>query len=150
MKINWGTAIVIAFALFMSFIMYFVIKVQTNTKYDNEMVVDEYYKQELVFENQLNRERNGKELITNIQVITSDEGIKIEFPKEFDPKNITGTVSLYRPSNKRLDFEIPISLSDSYILIPKSSLVDGRWDIIINWNADKKDFYFKDALTYKS
>jgi hypothetical protein len=35
MKINWGTGIVIAMALFMSFILYFVIKAQSNSKYDN-------------------------------------------------------------------------------------------------------------------
>jgi hypothetical protein len=36
MKINWGTGIAIAIALFMAFILYFVIKVQSNSKYDNE------------------------------------------------------------------------------------------------------------------
>ena len=41
-KINWGTAIILAFGLFMTFILYFVFKVQSNSKYDNELVVDEY------------------------------------------------------------------------------------------------------------
>jgi hypothetical protein len=40
-SLNWGTSIVVAFVLFMSFIMYFVIKVQSNSKYDNELVVEE-------------------------------------------------------------------------------------------------------------
>ena len=39
MKINWGTGIVIAFALFMSFILFFVFKVQSDSKYDNELDV---------------------------------------------------------------------------------------------------------------
>ena len=43
MKINWGTGIVIAFGLFMIFILSFVYKVQSNQKYDNELVTDEYY-----------------------------------------------------------------------------------------------------------
>ena len=38
MKINWGTGIVIAFGLFMIFILSFVYKVQSNQKYDNELV----------------------------------------------------------------------------------------------------------------
>jgi len=46
MKINWGTGIVIAFGLFMIFILSFVYKVQSNQKYDNELVTDEYYKKE--------------------------------------------------------------------------------------------------------
>jgi len=48
-KINWGTAIVIAFALFMSFILFFVFKVQSDSKYDNELVTEEYYKKRLWF-----------------------------------------------------------------------------------------------------
>ena len=47
MKINWGTAIVIAFAVFMIFILSFVFKVQSNHKYDNELVVEDYYKKEV-------------------------------------------------------------------------------------------------------
>ena len=38
MKINWGTGIVIAFGLFIIFILSFVYKVQSNQKYDNELV----------------------------------------------------------------------------------------------------------------
>ena len=41
MNINWGKGIVIAFVLFMSFILYFVIKVQSDDKYDNELVTQE-------------------------------------------------------------------------------------------------------------
>ena len=39
-KIGWGTSIVIAFAMFMTFILYFVIKVQSDSKYDNDLVVE--------------------------------------------------------------------------------------------------------------
>ena len=41
MKLNWGKAIVIAFALFITFIMYFVLKVQSDSKYDNELVTED-------------------------------------------------------------------------------------------------------------
>ena len=36
MKINWGTGIVIVIAAFISFIMYFVITMNTNNKYSYE------------------------------------------------------------------------------------------------------------------
>ncbi|MFM2010754.1 MAG: hypothetical protein RLZZ479_1145, partial [Bacteroidota bacterium] len=48
-KFNWGTGIVIAFALFMTFILYFVVEVQSNSKYDNDLVVEEYYKHDAHF-----------------------------------------------------------------------------------------------------
>ena len=46
MKLNWGTSIVIAFGLFMIFILQFVFKVQSSNQYDHEMVTEDYYKKE--------------------------------------------------------------------------------------------------------
>ena len=38
---------------------------------------------------------------------------------------------------KKLDFEIPISLSSPHLLIPKSNLASGLWDISIDWEYDR-------------
>jgi hypothetical protein len=46
MKLNWGTGIVLGFLSFMSFILFFVLKLQTNSAYDHELVAKDYYKQE--------------------------------------------------------------------------------------------------------
>ncbi len=146
MKINWGTGIVIAFTLFMSFILYFVIKVQSNSKYDNELVVEEYYKHDAKFGDEMVRIQNAQNLVEKPQIINEAGEIKIIFPPKFEPKNIKGKVSLYRPSNKKLDFEIPISLSNSTLLIPKKSLVGGRWDINLNWEYNNKEYQSKNTI----
>ena len=148
MKINWGTGIVIAFGLFMTFILFFVFKVQSDSKYDNELVVEEYYKQELKFENQMEKEQNASNMTEKIIINTSIEGINITFPTDLDLTLIKGKVSLYRPSNKKLDFEVPISLTGSHLLIPKSTLVDGRWDISIDWTYDGKEFLNKQTIYF--
>jgi nitrogen fixation protein FixH len=133
MKFNWGTGIVIAFALFMTFILYFVFKVQSDSKYDNELVVEEYYKHDARFGEEMTRIQNAQDLAQKPTISATAEGIVIFFPEVFIPKNIKGKVSLYRPSNKKLDFEIAISMSGSSLLIPKKNLVDGRWDINMEW-----------------
>jgi len=148
MKINWGTGIVIAFGLFMTFILYFVFKVQSDSKYDNELVVEEYYKQELKFENKMEKEQNASNMIEKVSINTTAEGINISFPSDLDVKLIKGKVSLYRPSNLKLDFEVPISLSGPHLLIPESSLVDGRWDISIDWTYDGKEFLTKKTIYF--
>ena len=148
MKINWGTGIVIAFGLFMTFILFFVFKVQSDSKYDNELVVEEYYKQELKFENQMEKEQNASNMSEKIIINTSSEGINIIFPSDLDLTKVTGKVSLYRPSNQKLDFEVPISLSGPHLLIPKSNLVGGRWDISLDWSYDGKDFLNKKTIYF--
>ncbi|WP_296682816.1 FixH family protein [Flavobacterium sp.] len=146
MKINWGTGIVIAFGLFMAFILYFVIEVQSNSKYDNDLVVEEYYKHDAQFGKEMQRTQNAQNLVEKPKVIVTQEGVLITFPSVFVPKKIKGTVSLYRPSNKKMDFEIPISISEPTLLIPKKSLVGGRWDINMEWQYEGKSYLTKETI----
>ncbi len=147
MKFNWGTGIVIAFALFMAFILFFVFRVQSDSKYDNELVVDEYYKQERTLQAQLDKEQNAADMVRKVQIVSDKGSIRITFPDDLDPKKITGKVSLYRPSEQQLDFEVPFSLSAHHLLIPKSDLAGGRWDIIVEWHYDNKDYLMRQMVT---
>jgi hypothetical protein len=149
MKINWGTSIVIAFALFMTFILYFVFQVQSNSKYDNDLVVEEYYKHDAHFGEEMIRIQNANNLVQKPIITVSKLGITIVFPNDFEPKNIKGKVSLYRPSNKKLDFEVPISLSNPTLLIPISNLVGGRWDINMEWQYSGKQYLTKEIIYIK-
>ena len=149
MKINWGTSIVIAFALFMTFILYFVFQVQSNSKYDNDLVVEEYYKHDAHFGEEMIRIQNANNLVQKPIITVSKLGITIVFPNDFEPKNIKGKVSLYRPSNKKLDFEVPISLSKPTLLIPVSNLVGGRWDINMEWQYSGKQYLTKEIIYIK-
>ena len=148
MKINWGTAIVIAFVAFISFIMYFVISMSTDKKFDHDLVVEDYYQQELKFQDDINKVENANKLSENISFQKTNKGIILSFPKDLDIKNIKGNVFLYRPSNKQLDFEIPISLSNHNLLIPDNSLLDGRWNIKIDWLYKTDEFMFKKEFNY--
>lgn len=146
MKINWGTGIVIAFGLFIIFILSFVYKVQSNQKYDNELVTKDYYKQEATVQGDIEKQENANALTNKVTIEKSAEGVKIQFPADFDYSKINGKVSLYRPSSQKLDFEIPISLSSPHLLIPKSNLASGLWDISIDWEYDGVKYLNKDSF----
>lgn len=145
-KINWGTAIVIAFVLFMSFILFFVFRVQSDSKYDNELVTEEYYKKEATVQKDIEYVNNANALSEKVKISNASEGITVSFPKDLDAKNINGKVSLYRPSNQKLDFVIPITLSNSDLLIPKKNLVGGLWDITVEWNYEGKTYLNKEEV----
>lgn len=145
-KPNWGTSIVIAFVLFMSFILYFIIKVQSNSKYDNELVVEEYYKHDAHYSDELAKIQNAEDLQVKPTILNADKGVTITFPKELNVKEIKGKVSLYRPSAKLLDFERPIQLSNSTMLIPKADFAGGNWDMTLSWNYQGQDYIIKQQL----
>ncbi|WP_115461476.1 FixH family protein [Winogradskyella aurantiaca] len=148
MKLNWGTAIVIAFIGFIGFIMFFVVRMSTDDKYNHELVADDYYQQELEYQNDIDKVENAKALSEEISYKKTEEGLLLSFPKEIDQLKIEGKVFLIRPSNKQLDFEMPISLSNHYLLIPDNRLLDGRWNIRIEWTEGKETYLYKSALTY--
>ncbi len=149
MKINWGTAIVIAFVLFISFILFFVIKASTDKKYDYHLVSEQYYQDELKYQEDIDKYNNTKRLGIEITLKKTLEGIEINFPNSFQTENIQGNVSLYRPSNQSLDKYIPFVLSErSTLLIPDQMLVDGRWDIKISWSQNNKEYLYKKEFIY--
>jgi len=148
MKINWGTGIVITFVLFMTFILYFVFKVQSDSKYDNELVTEDYYQKELLVQGNIEKQRSANKLEHQLSFKKTKEGILVIFPKEFDYKSISGKVSLYRPSSQKLDFEIPISLSSSNLLIPNSNLISGLWDITVDWSFNNTNYLNKETMYY--
>ena len=149
MKFNWGTGIVVAFVLFIGFILYFVITMSTNKKYDYDLVSEEYYQDELNYQNDIDKLNNTKELGIELKFNKTPKGLEISFPDTYQTEIIKGNVSLYRPSNQGLDTDIPFVLSkQTTLLIPDNKLVGGRWDIKISWTEDNKDYLYKEEFMY--
>ena len=148
MKFNWGTGVVIGFGSFMTFILFFVFLVQSNSKYDNELVADDYYKQESKVQGDIESQTLSNALKTKLKINKTAEGLQIIFPADIDYNQINGTISLYRPSNQKLDFETKISLSSPILLIPKHKLVGGLWEISIHWNVDEVAYLNKETVYF--
>ena len=148
MKFNWGTGVIIGFGSFMTFILFFVFLVHSNSKYDNELVADDYYKKESNVQSDIESQTLSNSLKTKLKVEKTAEGLQVIFPADIDYKNINGTISLYRPSNQKLDFETKISLSSPIMLIPKHKLVSGLWEISINWNVDEISYLNKETVYF--
>lgn len=148
MKINWGTAIVLAFIAFISFILFFVIRMSMDNRANHDLVTEEYYKAELGYQNEIDAENNAANNSAQLKTEKTSEGLLIQFPENFNFKNIKGTVSLYRPSNKHLDFDFDINLSNSHLLIPQKRLLEGRWDIKVLWEYKGEDYLHKQKITY--
>lgn|SRR5690554_103836 len=146
MKFNWGTGIVIGIVCFMVFILQYVIRVQTDVRYDNELVTENYYQKEIEINENRSKQENAIELGEALKILTTSQGIEVYFPETFDQNEIKGTISLYRPSNQALDHILPLKLSSNYLLIPKSSLVDGRWDITLDFQYQGKAYQKQQTL----
>lgn len=120
----------------------------TNKQYQHDLVTEDYYKQELAFQKEIDAEKNAKTLNINITIKKINEGLLVVFPEDKEYTKISGTIALYRPSNKKLDFEIPIELNGSKTVIPAKHLIEGRWKITIDWKYHDTSYMFKKSFTY--
>ena len=149
MKINWGTGIVLAMAGFIVFILYFVITMVTDNKFNFELVVEDYYKKEIGFQQQLDAQKNASILEERVKIEQSNKGLMIVFPDKKMASDLNnGTVSFYRVSQKNLDFEIPLVLENDTMFIPATKLLPGRWDVSIEWNFSGKPYMVTEKIMF--
>jgi len=140
---NWGHYITIAFILFATFIMYMVISA-FNVNID--LVADDYYAQEIAYENKMIQKRNFKDLGKEIGVVLTKEGVLFEFPTELNVSS--GEIYFYHPSRKIFDNKHSIQLDKSNKqLISRKNLVAGRYRVNISWESDEK-VYFQQASIF--
>lgn len=149
-KWNWGTGIVIAMVLFMAFILQFVYRASMVAKYEHSLVSEDYYKDEIHYQEEIDKVNKGTALKENISVIQNENGLLIRFPKEFEASSLSGTVYFQRLSNEKLDFskDIKDNLSDHTIFISDEQLVDGKWELKIDWKVKDESYMYKETLFY--
>lgn len=147
-RISWPVGIVIAMISFMAFILSFVYKSMALDEYHHELVSEDYYKDELYYQEEIDKLNNAKTLSQNIVLSNSKEGIQIQFPKDLDQKEISGIVFFQRLSNKKLDFTLDLNLTDHRQLVPSKNLISGKWIVKIDWKFKDEEYLFKDSWFY--
>lgn len=147
-KISWPMGIIIAIASFVIFILSFVYKVTFLPEYDHHLVSEDYYMDELNYQEEIDKQTKGLDLEENVSLKKTDEGLLIIFPKEFNPKGITGKIFFKRLSNEKIDFKYKIDLESREFLIKKENLVEGRWDVNIEWTVANNTYLYKEKLMY--
>ncbi|MDT0690622.1 FixH family protein [Salegentibacter sp. F188] len=148
MKINWGTGLAIGMVAFISFIMYFVVTMLTNKEFEHDLVTEEYYKAELHFQQDIDAEENANALPENIQSERTKDGYLLKFPESLVISGVKGNVYMYRPSNEKLDFNIPFVLAGTDLLIPDEKMIGGRWNIHVTWEHLGKEYLYKTEILY--
>lgn len=140
---NWGHGIIAGFALFAAYILYFVFS-SFNQRID--LVAEDYYAQEVAYQDRINDMENASALKDDITVQNTETGVQISFPLEW--KNApAGNVRFFRPSDVRKDFIVPLELDEqSMLYVPGEKFTAGRYEVQISWQANGRSFYVKKDL----
>lgn len=144
MKTNGSRYVLLAFACFIAFILYFVIKVQTDSAYDHELMLEDYYRQE----KKINKQYDAETAVTEDlkpQISQTTTTVEIRFQNQAE--TLIGTALFLRPSSQKSDFEVPFRIHPKQVLsIPKNKLEKGLWYVTFEWRENGKDLRFKQNL----
>ncbi len=139
---NWGHKIGIAYGAFVVLMITMVIMCIKQT--DVNLVTENYYEDEIGFEKVIQKKKNTAEIKTDLTVATNEVNIFIDPTTMNKPK---GTVVFYRPSNPRLDFELPLNLNgEGKQTINTSTTTKGLWEIKISWSQNNIDYYLEEKI----
>lgn len=139
-KLNWGHGIAIALGLFIIFILSLIFFF--TRKWENsEMISDNYYEEELAYQQVIDAKNNAQALPYLPKYQQDAQGIHITFPSDIRPSSNSVRFHLYRTDDARLDVKKEERLSANGILnIPPHILKQGSYTLKVMWEINKKNY----------
>lgn len=145
MKLNWGFGI---FVLYTSFVIFILFLVYKSTQQKVDLVTEDYYQQELEYQNVINKKDNANKLDSGLTYSIDKMSVILNFPPQ--QKDIKGEVKIYRPSNDNFDklFEIELNTENQMkVLVENSPL--GLYKLMVTWDNDSIGYYVEKDVYLK-
>ena len=144
MKNYWGKGIVISIIVFfiITAVMVWIAFIQKV-----DLVANNYYDKEIKYQEQIDLMNNSKLIKGKFLVNQTDRSVKIRFPDSLDYPGIMGNIKFYRPSDKDIDFSIPLMLNDSgEMSVISDKITHGLWKLQINWTLKDKKYFNEESI----
>ncbi len=137
MKFNWGTGIAIFIALFVIFILSFVF---TAAYTHTDLYAEDYYQQELDYQSTIAAKSNAHGASKELFLSQATNSIVVHFPSSMKEDEGSGTIQFYRPNNADGDVTYEIKKENDKMIISKSKLNSGKYNVKVYWKEEGKDF----------
>ena len=142
----WPIGIACFFAVLIASLATWAVVAQRNRE---ELVSADYYEQEVVYQQQINRLKRSAGAGVAIAYVPGGQGgaIRIAWPAASLPADGRGRVRLYRPSEAALDRELPLAVgADGVQSIDAGSLKPGLWKVRVHWGPDDSGYYAEGSV----
>lgn len=143
-KASWWPKIIIATFIF--FALFIGNMVRQAMQSDVDLVSKDYYKNEIAYQQHINKVNATQALHEQVLVnyASAANQISLVFPETINAGTVKGRVQFFRPSDAKLDFELPLQLnSDAQQHIGTQKLTAGLWRIKINWQINSREYYLQ-------
>jgi hypothetical protein len=136
---NWGKWIVVSFILFALFIG---VLVTICVRQDISLVSNDYYKQELDYQHQIDRSVNTDRLEVKPEISIINNSLQVNYHNFSSVQ--TGELKLFRPSNAASDMVFELKpTSDTLQVFDLTSQQKGMYKVRLKWSMNDKEYYLE-------
>lgn len=133
---NWGHGIALFFGVFVVCMVSLVVVCMRQD--DLHLVTQDYYQEEIQYQQQIDKMANARGLDYNIFIFDA----KVKTLALNLPQGAVGTLHLFRPSDARLDQKFPVNLgSEKKFFLDLKNLKPGYWKMLLTWEEGGKSYY---------
>ncbi len=144
LKLNWGTRIAM---LYIGFVALIAVMITLSMRQKIELVSDDYYDKELVFQTKIDEMNNANALSGKVDHSIEDNFFVIHFPTEFKDRVVSGNVLFFRPSDSSKDLKTEIKLdADLNQKIDLKSLSKGMYKMQVSWSVDNTPYFSEETI----
>jgi len=105
---------------------------------------DDYYEQGLNYDRAYEKKQNVLIMQESPTITISGDTLYIHFVSKVN----TGKLLLRKPSDSRLDRELPFRTSNNIFVLPLSTFDRGMWNLYIDWKSLGRDFLFEEHILF--
>ena len=140
---NWGYKIIVVYAVFITGIVYMVIR---SASQDVDLVTPDYYEQELKYQTTIDATNNANALTTRLKCEVKGDTMQIEFPAEMQNTDLKAEVWLYCVANKKKDIKQSFVTKEGKVQLPLAEGNKGMHQVKVNCEAAGKQYYFEEKI----
>lgn len=140
---NWGKGILIAMIAFMSFIVILVVGFFTHRV---DLESEDYYAQEVAYEQEINHLNNANALGESATISVQDGHVVVKLSEQYVYSDVE--LMLKRPDNSEDDMVYKIDNTHTFI-VPADALRNGKYMVELSYVADDKNCLQKDEIYLK-
>jgi nitrogen fixation protein FixH len=140
---NWGYKILTIYIIFVAGILFLVFK---SSFQNQDLVVPDYYEQELKFQQRIDETERANALSTEVKYMIREKDIIISLPPEMKGISVSAHVWLYCTADKRKDIQQNLVTQDGEIKLAFPPANKGLHELKVNWVANEKSYYYEHKI----
>lgn len=136
---SWGNRILLVIIVFVVLMGYLVYN-SVNTPY--ELVSEEYYKDELNYQQLIDGSKKAQELSAPASLTNQGTGLVLQLPAEMKGKPIKGNLHFYCPTDQTKDVQFPLAVDTAARqTVSMEKIPPGNYTVKIGWEANGIFYY---------